>query len=353
MNNGESEKNKIRANLNQAMQKSGFGYNFLRFWLFIILVVAASILKGQDPAFSQFYANPLYLNPSLTGTNALPRLITNYRNQWPNQGNTFVTYNVSYDAFLPEMHSGIGFKVMYDSELNGVINTINTSMLYAYHIQASDRTYISMALEGGFIYKKFNTSQLIFPGMIDQGTGALSGMYSLPFEDGQKIVPDFSLGVTVLRDDVFFGAALHHFTTPDLSILEGDQLGKLPVKFTLHAGAKGHRFHRDLFSREFTISPNLVYQQQGGFKQINAGLYLKEDMFTLGLWYRNNLSVRPDAVIAMIGIQKDRFQFGYSFDYSLSELSAFSYGSHEISLTFFFGEIRRRFWRDEMVIPQM
>ena len=329
------------------------GYRPILFLVMAILVISNVQLKAQDPEFSQFYANPLYLNPALTGTNALPRFVTNYRNQWPSQGNTFVTYNFTYDGYVSEIRSGLGFKLMYDRELNGIINTIYSSFLYSYHVQASDRLFFSMALEAGFIYKQFNTSSLIFPGMIDQGTGTITGSYPLPFEDGHKIFPDFSFGLVGQMDDVYFGLALHHLTQPDQSILDGDHIGRLPMKITLHAGAKGHEFHRGLLSREFTLSPNLVIQQQGSFRQINLGLYMKEDWLTFGLWYRNNLSIRPDAAIAMVGIQNRKFQLGYSFDFSLSELSSYSYGSHEISLTFFFGDYNRRYFRNEMVVPQM
>ena len=166
-------------------------------------------------------------------------------------------------------------------------------------------------------------------------------------------MPDFSFGVVGQMDDVYFGLALHHLTQPDQSVITGDQLGRLPLKMTLHAGAKGHDFHRGLLSREFTLSPNLVYQQQGSFRQINAGLYMKEDWLTFGLWYRNNLSIRPNSIVAMVGYQTEKFQLGYSFDYSLSNTSVYSYGSHEISMIFYFGEAHRsRFFRT-MEIPQM
>ncbi len=320
---------------------------------FMLLLTFSLQLKGQDPEFSQFYANPLYLNPAFTGTSEYQRVVTNYRNQWPNRGNTYVTYNFTYDEYVSSIRSGIGVKLMYDRELNGVVNSINTSFLYSYHIKANDQLFFTMALEAGFIYKQFNTSGLIFPGMIDQGTGTIIGTYPLPFEDGQKIFPDFSFGMAGQAGNVYFGAALHHLTQPDQSIIEGDQVGRLPLKITLHAGAKSHQFHQGLISKEFTLSPNLIYRQQGAFKQINTGIYMKEDWLAFGMWYRNNLSVRPDALIAMIGIQRPKFQFGYSFDFSLSNISAYSYGSHEISLTFFFGELHRRFFNNAMVIPQM
>ncbi len=331
----------------------GTGFKSVVLIAFIILINSTLQLKGQDPEFSQFYANPLYLNPAFAGTSAYPRMVMNYRNQWPKQGNTYVTYNLTFDKFINSIPGGVGFKLMYDRELNGVVNSVNASFMYAEHIKINDRLFFTTALECGFIYKQFNTSGLIFPGMIDQGSGTITGIYPLPFDNGQKITPDFTFGAAGQLDDVYFGFALHHLTQPDQSIVEGDQQGRLPLKITVHAGAKGHRLHRALYSREFTLSPNIVYQQQGSFKQINAGIYMKENVLTFGLWYRNNLSIRPDALIAMVGIQKEKFQLGYSFDFSLSNTAAYSYGSHEISLTFFFGEAPRRLFNNTMVIPQM
>ena len=53
----------------------------------IIVLFAFPFLTGesfaQDPEFSQFYANPLYLNPALAGVTICARANANYRNQWP------------------------------------------------------------------------------------------------------------------------------------------------------------------------------------------------------------------------------------------------------------------------------
>src|SRR6185295_17434324 len=63
------------------------------------LVVTAGLgdLLAQDPEFTQFYANPLYLNPAFAGTARCPRICLNYRNQWPGISGTYVTYSASYD----------------------------------------------------------------------------------------------------------------------------------------------------------------------------------------------------------------------------------------------------------------
>jgi len=329
---------------------------WIRYLLFIPLIFLLLTLnvKAQDPEFSQFYANPLYMNPAFAGTSEYPRAVANYRNQWPSNGNTFVTYNFSYDNYVKSMKGGLGFQMLYDRELNGVVNSINSSFFYSYHIKAGDQLFFTGALQAGFIFKQFNTSGLIFPGMIDQGNGNIIGTYPLPVEDGQVIVPDISVGMAGQSEDVYFGAAVHHLTQPNLSIMEGDQVGRLPMKVTLHVGAKMHKFHHMLFSREFTLSPNVIYQQQGSFKQLNLGLYMIESWLTFGAWYRNNLSVRPDAVIAMIGYTGSKFQMGYSFDFSLSNTANYSYGSHELSLILFFGESSHRgLYNETMRIPSM
>jgi hypothetical protein len=81
---------------------------------------------------------------------------------------------------------------------------------------------------------------------------------------------------------------------------------------------------------------------------------MTESWLTFGAWYRNNLSVRPDAAIAMVGYTSPKFQFGYSFDFSLSNLASYSYGSHELSLIFFFGENSHRgLYNSTMRIPSM
>jgi type IX secretion system PorP/SprF family membrane protein len=326
----------------------------MRHWIFILLFVLFSgTLTAQDSGFSQFFANPLYLNPAFAGTTELPRMALNYRNQWPQKGATYTTYSLSYDQLLKNSNAGLGFQAMRDQELNNVINSNTASVIYSHHIKLGYESFITLGLQGGFTLKQFNLSNLVFPSGIDQLSGEISEYLLAGYSNEKKMFPNFAIGAVGQHGEYFWGASAHHITRPDESVIEGDQKGRIPVKATVHAGARLHRLHHGLLSRIFTLSPNILYQQQGSFKQLNLGIYMIEKSFLFGGWYRNNIDVRPDAIIALAGFAHEKFQVGYSFDLTLSKLSNYSYGSHEISLTFYLGQKQEIPPRDKLLIPMI
>jgi len=326
----------------------------MRILSFIILLIFLSGNSfGQDPGYSQFFANPLHLNPAYAGTTELPRMVLNYRNQWPQQGNSFTTYSLSYDWLPGTSRSGLGIQAYYDREPNNIVNTTSASFYYSYHIQLDLETFMTLGLQGGVVHKQFDINNLVFPSNINQITGEISGTSPVAVTDEQKTFPDFAVGAVGQYRRFFWGTSFHHLTQPNESITAGDHKSKIPLKITLNAGVRTRQLHHGLLSREFTISPNILYQQQGSFKQLNLGVYMIEKSILFGGWFRNNLDVRPDAIIFLVGWAREKFQFGYSFDYTLSKLSNYSYGSHEISLTFFMGSKGEKKIQNRLLIPMI
>ncbi len=318
-----------------------------------ILIFPARDLYAQDPGYSQFFANPLHLNPAYAGTTELPRMVLNYRNQWPQKGATYTTYAVSYDQLIRGKNAGLGIQMTRDQELNNIINHHSASAAYSYHLKLGDESFMTLGLKGGMVLKQFNISNLIFPSGIDQLTGEISEFVSAGYSDEKKLYPDFAAGAVGQHGSFFWGVSADHLNRPNESIIEGDQKGMVPVKWTINAGARMHRLHHGLLSRRFTLSPNVLYQQQGNFKQLNLGIYMIEKSFLFGGWFRNNFDVRPDAFIFLAGFAREKFQAGYSFDLTLSKLSNYSYGSHEISLTFFLGRKSETPLRNKLLIPMI
>ena len=321
-------------------------------YLLIFLCVLSFRSFCQDAEYSQFYANPLSLNPAFTGTSAYPRFSINYRNQWPSLGNTFVNYSVSFDRYYKAVNGGLGLQLSNNSEAKGNIISSSAFLFYSHHIKINNQFFIDAALQAGGTYKGFNKANLVFPSEINEMNGVVLPDGSLNIEDASKIYPDFGIGFLAQSNSYFFGLSVHHLTKPNESLIEGDQKGYLPRKITINAGARTKKLRNGLLSKPYTLSPNIIYQQQGSFRQLNVGMYLNIGPLAGGLWYRNNLSIRPDAIIAMVGIMRERFKIGYSYDLTLSSLSNYSFGSHELSLIYFFGEHIKGNAREAIVIPE-
>ena len=82
--------------------------------ILLLLVLGMQGVKAQDVGFSQFYANPLYLNPAFAGSKVAPRISLTYRAQWPGLVSAFTTVSASYDQYIPDLHGGIGAIVLSD-----------------------------------------------------------------------------------------------------------------------------------------------------------------------------------------------------------------------------------------------
>ena len=79
--------------------------------------------SAQDPEFTQFYSNPVYLNPAFAGAARCPRFVMNYRNQWPAMSGNYVTSAAAYDQHIPSISGGLGFIVMNDRAGRGTLST--------------------------------------------------------------------------------------------------------------------------------------------------------------------------------------------------------------------------------------
>ena len=79
--------------------------------------------RSQDPTFTQFYSNPVYLNPALAGASGCPRIALNYRNEWPQLTGNYVTYSAAYDTYAKNVSGGIGLIAMHDQQGQGTIQT--------------------------------------------------------------------------------------------------------------------------------------------------------------------------------------------------------------------------------------
>ncbi|MDA0972604.1 MAG: type IX secretion system membrane protein PorP/SprF [Bacteroidetes bacterium] len=302
-----------------------------KYALIALLALGACMLgsenvQGQDPQFTQFYANPLYLNPAFAGTARCPRFVMSYRNQWPSLPGSFVTYSASYDQHVSAISGGIGFIAMRDEAGQGVLSTTGFSGIYSYQRAVSRKFSLKFGLQASYTQKALDWSRLTFGDQIDSRRGFI--FQTQETERGGSVgFFDASAGILGFSDDFYFGGAVHHINEPNESLILG--VSRLPMKFTGHAGAVLPIDGKSRSQSEATISPNILFQRQADFQQINLGVYLTKGPLVVGTWYRFE-----DSFIALLGVQTDLFKVGYSYDLTTSQLTTQTGGSHEVSLTF-------------------
>ncbi|MBT4479346.1 MAG: PorP/SprF family type IX secretion system membrane protein [Flavobacteriales bacterium] len=303
------------------------------FLLSFTLVLLGNNAYGQDPAFSQFYSNPLYLNPAFAGANnnGCPTAILNYRDQWPGIGRTYVTYSASYDQHVDALGGGIGILIHKDQAGSGNLNTLNASLIYSYLLEVNRDLTFKVGFETSYKSLDLDWGNLTFGDQIDPTYGFIyTTQEDIVNNPNHVDYPDFSTGFLGYTEKMYFGFSAHHLTQPNQGFIS---VSNLPTKYTAHIGGKWplSRYKNDII----TISPNFLYQKQQEFQQFNYGVYINRGPIVGGLWARNSLE-NFDSFILMFGVIQDAFKFGYSYDITVSNLrNSNTLGAHELSFTLY------------------
>ena len=300
---------------------------------------------GQDPTFSQFYANPLYLSPSFTGATNEYRLAVNYRDQWPAVPGVFNTYSISFDKAMPNFNSGIGVLATYDVAGSGNLSTTNIGLLYSYDFNINKEWHIRPGVEFKFYYLGLDIGKLVFNSQIT-GSGTSPSVTAPPFDNVADI--DFATSALVYNSRTWAGFTLDHLLTPKMSFYGND--ATLPVKFNFYGGTQILKRTRLRQKTQEILSVAVNFQKQGKFYQSDLGLYFYKDPIIFGIWYRGIPLVTSqvgDAIIGLIGIKTKQLHIGYSYDFTISNLIGSTGGAHEISLVYEFnnlslGQLKKR-----------
>jgi type IX secretion system PorP/SprF family membrane protein len=300
--------------------------------------------SSQDPTFSQFYANPLYLSPSFAGATEEYRLGINYRNQWPAIPGVFHTYSISFDKAMPNFNSGFGILATYDVAGSGDLSTTNIGLLYSYDFNINKEWHIRPGVNFKFYYLGLDIYKLVFNSQLS-GSGTVPSIYPPPFDNVADV--DFATSALVYNDRIWAGFTLDHLLVP--KTFYGDD-ANVPIKFNLYGGVQIMKKTRLRVKLKEVLSVAMNFQTQAKFYQTDIGLYYYKDPLIFGLWYRGipfATSQAGDAIIGLLGIKTSQLHIGYSYDFTISNLIGSSGGAHEISLVYEFtsfnlGSQRRR-----------
>lgn len=315
----------------------------------MILLTVTQIGFAQDIHLSQFYSQPLMVNPAMTGNlNGSYRAGLTYRNQWASIPAPYETFVLNFDMSLLSCqlggdHIGAGVLLYRDQSGDGVLTETSALASLAYHkaLDQNGQYVLSVGGQFGYTQKTVDFTRLTFPAQIEnfQINPALPNNESI--QNDQFSYMDLRLGGLFTASvnetvSLYAGGAYNHATKPEETFLtpEGD-VNQLSPRLVLHGG--GSIFVNDAFS----VSPSVMYMSQAsntltilgaafGY-HFDSGRYDTGSALYLGGWYRAN-----DAIVMLLGIDFSSFKFGFSYDINVSDLdiATNNQGAVELSLTY-------------------
>ena len=219
--------------------------------LFLLITLNFSSFS-QDPSFSQFYANRIYLNPAFTGLDNGIGVSTVSRLQWLVADKGFRTYGLTVEMKRPFINSGFGLTLFQDEQGAGDLRNTSIGMSYSYTIPLRRNHEIKLGMQGRWVQKSIDWSKLIFSDQLDPVHG---NIYATAAQPGQDYVrhTDFDFGAMWVSNLNFkikersfknvrtnIGFSLHHLVALFNENGGGESLQNLdtdvPPRFTLHAG---------------------------------------------------------------------------------------------------------------------
>lgn len=324
-----------------------------KFLLCCIFLVWTTLPKGvaQDIHFSHIHASPMFLNPGMTGLiNSDFRLISNTRSQWQLFDKGYQTSLVSAEGKINRGFSynddfGIGLQVTGDQagDLRFTSTEIALSVSYLKALNRKGDHLISLGVKYGWNRQYFDLSAVR---LFD-----LDPLFSQSDFVPQINYGDLSLGIGWFmpygrKNNFYLGASIFHLNKFNLNFDQSN--AAIPStafkKIVLLAGGT-HRF-----SPYLAILPSVMWANQGPHNEFSWGAFLKltREVFSIyqtdmamyaGLWFRASLPAfqpQRDALIASYRIDYKQFQFSFSWDFTLSELSLANYaaGGPELSIIY-------------------
>jgi type IX secretion system PorP/SprF family membrane protein len=307
--------------------------------MFLPLVVWAQ----QMPLYSQYVMNGYMINPAIAGSDGYTSFNLTARQQWVGFKDAPATQSfsaqtrilrksyviksrtISNRTLKPSSKGRVGLGGFIYNDRNGAVERTGLQFSYAYHIFVRE-TQLSFGLSAGIFQFRVREDQLTF---IDQGDPIAGSLKKVIY------VPDANLGFYILNARFFAGISINQLFQSYLKL--GNRTMEEYKMIRHYYVMGGYRFN---MGSDFDIEPSGLFKatEKLAFQaDLGGKLYYREDYWA-GIMYRTS-----GDLIFLAGIRYKQFYFGYAFDYSLSNIRRYSYGSHEVVLALKLGDSARRY----------
>jgi type IX secretion system PorP/SprF family membrane protein len=283
------------------------------FKMMVVVLSSGSLYAQQVPLTSQYMFNNYLLNPAEAGAVDALSLALSARTQWVGFEGSPKTQFFSAHAKVGEK-MGVGGYIYNDK--TGPITAQGIQLSYAYHLRLNETAKLSFSLAGLILSNGIYQSELT------------------PEDTDDNAIN--SLNVNTTSADINFGA-LYYTKKYKVGIASPQLLQSEIYSNTSESEENKPGRHYYLFGEyNFAIKDKIsvipsalikyVAEAPIQFDLSARGVYA--DKYWVGLSYRYN-----NSMVILAGLTYKDFSFGYSYDYTITDINAHSSGGHELFLS--------------------
>jgi len=284
-------------------------------FLLLFSVLCLGAMAQQLPQFSQYRLNDYVYNPAVAGSNPYNEAKSNNRYQWVGITDAPRTYILSVHGQHRSKKVGLGGCLFTD--IVGPTRRTGVYFTYAYHLKLNEKMKLSFGLNGGIMQFMIDASKITLRDPVDAVIG--NQLQSV-------LLPDFGAGFYLYSDKFYIGGSVPQIFQNKIKFADYSytSLSKLATHYYVTAGYKF-----DL-GEDFKLEPSVVVKYVDPAPvQTDMGLRaIYREKFWLGAALRTK-----DAVSALVGyVYQENLTFGYSYDFTTTNIKNYSTGTHEIMI---------------------
>ena len=272
----------------------------------------------QEPLFTQYYINDMYINPAISGSKSYNPLTIQTRQQWLGFEGAPLSTNISYHGALNN-RSAMGGYFMFDKATPSL--QANFHLNYAYHVPLNyNDVKLSFGLGAKLMYHNIDFNQEDIPLGFDPAFSKQSY---------DKTLPDASSGVYLYGKEFSVGFSVSNmFQSSFNTEVQGSPYPN--SEYRNYYGMGAYKFQ--IVNNDWQLEPSILIrkiQYQKNLTDITTRIIYLENSWA-GLTYRNN-----GTAIFSFGFGARNMHVSYSYDHSFSDkVTQYSYGTHELGISF-------------------
>lgn len=293
------------------------------FYTLIIIVSGVTVHAQQDPQFTQYMFNSLYITPAYAGVEGVTQLTAIHRSQWAgyqssfNDGGAPTTQMVSFTSPIYKLKSGFGTYIVNDKL--GPQNNLEAHAMYAYHLALKDAK-LSFGIKVGVYSQSIDYDQYRAIHRDDPLLKDKTGKES-------QLRPDVGFGLFYRAEKYYFGVGVNHLTRAEFDFNVNDARNALEN----HLNFTGGYFYEVNF--DLTLNPTVLIKTD--FKEYSFDLgviaTLKDKMWA-GLSFRQ--SEAANVLLGYSFLKDKSLRLGYAIDVVVNDQEAKENFSHEVLLSY-------------------